>query len=259
MKDPTLRPHDTLTEFERGLLDAAREDRIPGELKVQMAKALSGAGSSVAIGGAGKTMGPAAALGTKTWLWGSLLVLVCAGSYSVTRLARTSQSGEQKSEPQLQLAVGVNALPFPQVMRAPDVEAANTNTAPSAPGAALPNAGETIIHPVAAPHVAAPPARASTQRAALAPVASLQEELALLERARHALRTGAQPEAQRLLALHAQLFTHAALEPEAEALRIELWAQRGERARAKRAAEHFLRRYADHPLAPRVTRIAAQL
>lgn len=101
----------------------------------------------------------------------------------------------------------------------------------------------------------AEPSRAPAQRS---PASGLQQELALLERARDALRAGAYPQAKRLLHEHGQRFSPGSLKPEADALRVQVLAAAGERAEARRLARRFLERYPAHPLARHVVEPLAQ-
>jgi len=267
MKDPTLRPHDSWTELERGLLDAARQDHIPSGLTAHMAKALSGpaAGVPAERGVAATTTATGAGLGAKAWLWGSLIVVLSAGAYAALPADRSVPKPRQTRE---SLAPFAHAAPDVRSDVSSAIAIGSTAEASREPARA-PQATASSDPPAASPAPApAATARASRRTAAAAPIASLQEELALLERARHALQTGAQQEARRLLTRHTQQFArgargardaHGALEPEADALRIELSVQRGDHAQAKRAAERFLQRYPDHPLAVRVARLVAGL
>jgi hypothetical protein len=78
---------------------------------------------------------------------------------------------------------------------------------------------------------------------------SLQQELALLDRARRALQRGDAPEAMAALDAHGE---RGVLTPEARVLRIEALVLRGDRAGARRLADTFLAEDARSPHANRV-------
>jgi outer membrane protein assembly factor BamD (BamD/ComL family) len=88
-------------------------------------------------------------------------------------------------------------------------------------------------------------------------VSTLQEELALLDGARDALRSKAAARALRRLDEYDQRFQHPALRPEAQALRIEAYAHAGERARARSLFASFVRDQPGHPLVPHLSQLMA--
>lgn len=92
---------------------------------------------------------------------------------------------------------------------------------------------------------------ATPREPAPAKAASIDEELALLQRARDELLASTPGKALRTLAEHAQRFPRGALAPEREGLRTVARCQAG-RDGAQAAAEQFLRKRPGSPLADRV-------
>jgi hypothetical protein len=116
------------------------------------------------------------------------------------------------------------------------------------------------IHPPAqaAPARADDTAATSTAARTVAPDdAALHAEIALLDRARNALRAGESARALRLLDHHEQRFAHARLAPEAAALRIDALVQRGSHEQAGSMAQQFVSAYPSHPLSAQVSKLAA--
>jgi hypothetical protein len=84
----------------------------------------------------------------------------------------------------------------------------------------------------------------------------LREELALLDAARAALAVHESGRALQLLDRHAAEFSRGHLGPEADALRIDAYVQRGASDRAERLSRRFLARYPAHPLAAHIGAVA---
>jgi hypothetical protein len=94
-----------------------------------------------------------------------------------------------------------------------------------------------------------------TQQAAVAPepaTASVLDEVASLDRARHALADGSAAEALALLTQHEQRYASGTLAPEARVLRIRALLQLGRRTEAERLADEFL---ALHPHSPHAAQV----
>jgi TolA-binding protein len=112
---------------------------------------------------------------------------------------------------------------------------------------------------VRAPSTAAPRAAATTS---VAPVAaapaggSLPAEIAALDRARKALEGGDPAQALGLVDAYEAQYPNGTFSEEAEVLRVEALAKRGDRARATAAGQRFL---AAHPTSPHAARIRAIL
>ncbi|WP_437561551.1 hypothetical protein [Sorangium sp. So ce542] len=118
---------------------------------------------------------------------------------------------------------------------------------PAAPGPAAP--GSAAPGPAASARAA--PA-ASSPRAPERNTSTLASELALLDTARRALRSGDPAAALALLDRHARDFADAQLADEAAAIRVEALASQGDRAGARAAARRFLEAHPGSPHADRV-------
>jgi hypothetical protein len=117
------------------------------------------------------------------------------------------------------------------------------------PAARAPVVSQAPIQPPAPPSTPAPqPTAASTIQ--------LSEEIALLDRARAALQARSPDRALSLLAQHADRFSHPALGPEAEVLRIEALVLDHQLPAARSLARKFLAANPHSPLIDRVTRLA---
>jgi hypothetical protein len=230
MNEPEALSKLDMTELERRLLDAARRDRVPSDLGLRIAGALTQASLAPAAA-ATNTLAPGALLFSKTGLWGFLSIALLAGAGAL-------YAGRP----------GTDAAAAPRAA-ASQARAAST-LAPHAPASA----------PVTAPEPepalpVQPDRRAAGAGAARADEAALREEIDLLDRAREALARGAAQRALRVLGRHRARFAHGTLAPEAEALRIEALAQLGD-ARARSAAQRFISTYPAHPLRERVGALA---
>ncbi|WP_433934309.1 hypothetical protein AB3662_07305 [Sorangium cellulosum] len=113
---------------------------------------------------------------------------------------------------------------------------------PAAPGRAAPDPAALAKAAPAASGPRAPERNPST----------LASELALLDTARRALRSGDPAAAVALLDRHAREFAGAQLADEAAAIRVEALASKGDRAGARAAARRFLEA---HPGSPHVDRV----
>jgi hypothetical protein len=84
------------------------------------------------------------------------------------------------------------------------------------------------------------------------PAPTLGDELRILDDARAAMNAGDNDRALASLDRHDREFADPALAPEAMALRVEVYARRGDRAATTRLASRFLERFGDRPEAQRV-------
>ncbi len=80
------------------------------------------------------------------------------------------------------------------------------------------------------------------------------EEIALIDAARTAVRTGAPANALTLLRRYRQSFPSGTFSPEATVLEVEALSASGQHARAEALAREFLAQHGDSPLAPRMAR-----
>jgi hypothetical protein len=152
-------------------------------------------------------------------------------------VARTSASAPRPptSAPRSPIA----ASPAPSTQ-----EAAPPPPATTAAPATTPRSG-----PAAAPTV--PPAPVATVLPSKS-APTLSDELRVLDEARAAMETGDSERALALLDRHDREFASPALAPEAMALRVEVYARRGDREATARLAARFLERFGDRPEAQRV-------
>ena len=88
------------------------------------------------------------------------------------------------------------------------------------------------------------------------PAADLRDQIALIDAARSAVKSGATDRALTLLRRYDSSFPGGAFRPEALALRIETLDQAGRSAEARALARDFLARYPQSPVADRVARVA---
>jgi hypothetical protein len=232
--DRASQPNGDMTELERRMLEAARSDRVPDALGARMAEGL---GVQVGTGALTSGLASGAKLGAplfaKAGLWGVLtlgLVAAVAGWRA--------------------------AQPAPRVARTPRASAPTAvqpvAAQPSEPPAAVEAAGQGV--PAGAHDELAAPAAP----AAIIDDAALRAEVALLDRARNALRDGASKRALRLLDQHGQRFTRARLAPEATALRIEALVKLGSHEQAGSMSQEFASTYPSHPLGDHVARLTAR-
>jgi len=228
--DPQPWSDGDLGELERRLLEAAKRDRVPDALGARMAQGLGVhvAGETAAVAGAaGSQLG--APLFAKVGLWGVLSLAVVA----TVAGWRAAQSAAPSSADAAHAASAARPAPATAV-------------------ASSPAAGMTDqAQPLSA--AKASEARAEEHPAPAFDDAALRAEIALLDRARDALKDGASARALRLLDRHHARFAPARLAPEAAALRIEALVQRGAHAQATTMSRQFISTYPTHPLTEHVS------
>jgi hypothetical protein len=91
-----------------------------------------------------------------------------------------------------------------------------------------------------------------------APAPSVADEIAVLDRAREALRSGDASAARAALDDHQARFGQGVLTPEAELLRIELLLSQGQKTAAQSLGQRFLASHPRSPLAARVRQLLRQ-
>lgn len=150
------------------------------------------------------------------------------------------------SVPLAPAAVSVTAPRPTAVKRAPVRARAALDGPPSAATSRLApvRAAEPVAPSPTTPAPPAPPPQIDARR--------LAAEVAVLDRARAALRRGDTAAALTALEAHRRAFADGALVAEADAVRIEALVQAGQRAAAAEHARMFLARYPGSPLARRV-------
>ncbi len=222
--DPTRLTVVGATDLERSLLQAARRERPSPELTARMA-----AGLGISAAAAVTAAAPVAAAKTMLTGWipaGVIAVAVAAG------------------------VVGVRVATAPdRAARAGKPAAAQITPRQEEAAIALPAT-------VAGPQVSDRRIEKNRKRAVLAPAGDLRDQIALIDAARSAVKTGLTERALVLLHRYDVSYPAGAFRPEALALRIEALGEGGRGAEAKALAREFLARYPQSPLADRVARAA---
>jgi len=220
------------TDLERTLLEAARREKPSPELSRRMA---AGLGISAVLGSA-VAAAPAAAAPAAAVAASSFGAWISAGV-----LAGAVVAG----------VVGVRMSAHRPAARPAD------RAAPAAVSARVATA------PIEAPVQAPAAAEKRTERAhhhvlpvPAVPAADLRDQIALIDAARGAMKSGATDRALALLRRYESSFPGGAFRPEAMALRIEALDQGGRGAEAQALAREFIARFPQSPLADRVARVA---
>ena len=250
-QDPPRLTNMGATELERRLLEAVANERPAPELTQRMGAALGFAAASagIAANAAAKTV--ANTVATKTVLaWvsaGVVAVAVTVGVVSVRRApSRAPARGATTSELAATTPAAVEPLPAQDVSRV-----ASRPSAPAAMGL------DRTVRPPASERAAARPIAIARRHATLtASTPDLRDEIALIDAARGAIKTGAADRALVLLRRYTIAYAAGTFRPEAEALRIEALAQIGQTARARTLARDFVAKHPNSPLADRVAHIA---
>ena len=231
--NPTRWSKSDMTEFERTLLDAARDDQVPEALRAHMEQVLHVGSTSMSSGLAASKFG--GSLLAKMGLWGTLSAGLVAAT--ATWFAMRPAPVDQLSVPATQITQPHTPAP----LAVPPAESTPHSTGTLAPE---PNPTQASELP------------ASARQAKNAPDEdSLRAEVELLVHAREALQRGATARALQLLKKHHQQFENGAMVPEAEALHIEALISQGSIAAAKAKTEQFLRAYPSHPLRAHVMKL----
>jgi hypothetical protein len=232
--DPQPWSDGDLGELERRLLEAAKRDCVPDALGARMAQGLGvhvASATTAAASAAGGQLG--APLFAKVGLWGVLslaLVAAVAGWRAVQSAAPSAAAAAHATipdRPALESAVASSpaAGATEEAQRLSAAEASND--------------------------------RAQEHPAAAFDDAALRAEIALLDRARDALKDGASARALRLLDRHQDRFAPPRLAPEAAALRIEALVQSGAHAQAATMTHQFISTYPTHPLTAHVSTLTS--
>lgn len=248
---------DGATPFERGLLESYSAEQPSAAARTRALGIASVAAGTVAtIGvaaGAGAAAPKAAGLaGLAVFKWVVIGVAVAGAATAVVVVRPDYEpvvvvTTSTKASPVAPAKATAAVAPTPQVtavaevmVEPPAISPADLRAAPSAPA---PVAQRATATPVAA----APAAPAS---------GSLPAEIAALDRARKALEGGDPAQALDRVDAYELQYPNGTFSEEAEVLRIEALAKRGDRARATSAGQRFL---AAHPTSPHAARIRAIL
>jgi hypothetical protein len=224
------------TDLERRLLQAAGSEQPPPELERRMRLALGLApfaaptpaapptASSAAAPASAAAPVAAAKAGAAGWVAAGLVAAAVAGGVVMSRLQPAP------------------AAPVASVAAPAFVE--------PAPAADEPAAAPVVVRRVA--HAA----RVQRHAAAPAPAADLRAEIALVDTARTAVKSGDPERALALLHRYDAIYPAGAFRPEVAALRIEALAADGQTDLARARARDFIAAHPDSPLSARLARIA---
>jgi len=226
------------SEAERELLRAWAGVRPSDDARKKTLVALGMAATGAAVGatglaaGAGKIAGAsiapkATALGAATLLKWVALGVAVAGAAATTVV----YVGHDDAAPM----VAATAL-------APQVAA--SAALPAAPPVSVPASASGAAPP--------PPPAIATVAPAPSKADSLADQVAALDRARAALRSGDFASAVRLVDRYEAEYPRGAFTQEAEAVRVDALFRSGNRAAAESAARRFLAAYPSSPHAPRM-------
>jgi TolA-binding protein len=230
MRDPKRLADSDPTPFENRLLGAARNERIPNEMRLRMSQGLNLGAAATAAGKTG------AIITLKT---GALIGLGIAGITGLMVLG-----GGQRSGPTGARETAATAMPNPT----PAATTPRPAEAPAATGPAEPISA-SVAPMRAAGHGLGTPSLSTTSRGR---EAALREEIGLLDAARAALAANAPGKALVVLGQYNHRYPNGTFAPEALALRIEALTNAGDAATARTLARRFLKAYPSSPLAERV-------
>jgi hypothetical protein len=269
MSDTHLLPPE-LDEFDRTLLGSAGVD-APDSGAVTRAAAVLGIAAAVAPVGtaaaataATAAVGRGAALSFSKWTVIGALGVAGAGTGTIAYLASTPNTAPSVDaaataptrpiERTVRPTAPAAELPPSPAVAPPPVREETSATSGAEPVPAGPRAARATDAPLASPSPnavpagpAAAPAVAGTARptaqnpaaAGTGPV-SIAEEVALVDRARHALRQGRAGEAFDTLSLYQSRWPNGVLATEVRVLRVETLLRMGQRASARSDARAFI-------------------
>ncbi len=229
--------------FERAILDAGRYVPSSDRRRLQVLLAL-GVGTSVALGSKASL---ALAAGWKKVIIGS--AVVASGTVGVVAYQQVSQPAEEPAVVEQAAPASEQAVTLAVPVVEPQVEDSDPSEDEVLPNAEQPiRAKAAPIRKRVARSVSKPPV---PEQAA---GSSLQDEVAALDSARGALRSGQPRRALGHLADYSGRFPKGSLRLEAEALRIQALAASGNQAEASRRAKRILERSPNSVLASRLRR-----
>lgn len=234
MTDPTrLIEEAGGDELEGSLLQLARNEGPSAEGRRKILAAIAAASATTAAAHSAKAAS-SAVKGVTIAKWGVLAVAAVAIPAALL-LRSTDDSAQVKA--------------VPSTLKAPASEVKPTPVAPSAvEGPAPLTLDDLPALPVEVSPSAAPASKAAAQ-------GSLADEVAQLQKAKLALKSGSAAQALTELGTYAQRFPRPMLGAEATVLRIEALTQTGDSARAKSLAEGFLAKNPNSPYAARLRKL----
>jgi hypothetical protein len=229
------------TDLERTLLQAARRERPSPELTARMAAGLGLSAAVIATAAAPATAVAAApaAAAVKTslvgWLSAGVLAAAVVGGVVGVRLYGQAEHARAAQRP---AAVAPAAV-------AADVP----------PSAEPPPATRPAFAKASERRIEKPRRHAALSTPAPAPAGDLRDQIALMDAARTAVKSGDTDRSLALLRRYDASYPTGAFRPEALALRIQALDDAGRTADARALAREFLARYPDSPLGDRVARV----
>lgn len=235
MTDPERLLDDGASELELALLRAGDADG-PSPKARQAALAalglsgavLSAAPPAVAAGGTALSSG-ARLLAAKWWAVGAFVAASGAAGLGYVSLQSSPAAAPLESSAPRRLQAPIESLPAP---------APPTGDTAAPPGPTVPTTRERPL---------SPPRGSSS-----AGSTGIQEQIALIDRARGAVAARQPAAAMAALDEYQRRFPRGVLGQEATLLRIETLLARGDRAGAARLGRQFLERYPRSPMAARV-------
>jgi TolA-binding protein len=235
MTEPTRLIDSGATEFERYLLGAATRERPTRLQRLRMRRSIVLAELGI-LG----TVVKALAAATQQ----IVLVSVIAGALAGQGSVPTSTLLRESREPAVSIAAQPSTRLSPEGKSTKETATPRiyaTDELPEVPQSRLPHS-KTEVTPV--PTLA--PRR----------TIELREEIALMDQARAALRSGSPKSALEHLEQYRSRFPSGSFGQEAQALRIEAIASNGNITRASTLAKAFLSRYPNSPHSARLRRLA---
>ena len=231
------------TDLERSLLRAGEAEE-PSTESARRAAAALGLGASVALAAQAARAGLASQTSAAVLRWAAVALVGAGGLLLVGQAWRRNQAALPPPE------VSVQAPEPAKVPARAAVE--STPEPPSVPSAeaVVPKAS---VRSSPTPRSVAPPAAPPS-----APSGSLADEIALLDAARRALRSGDARLALGELDRHQAEFPRGLLGQEATLLRIEALVRSGNRPAAEALARQFLARQPNSPHAKRIESLLGQ-
>lgn len=231
MTDPRPLRHVTTSDFDRALLDAARDDRAPdgAEEKALLALGIGAPATVSAAAGKIASLNPAAGATSKLATVGLLKWIVVVAMVG-TASALLAHRATSKSAP---TASAVVAPVMPSVIPEPPIAKPLEETPP----VIAPVAQPTKSHSVSARPV---PKTSSSSTTGGAANATLRAEVELLDKASKALVARDTASARASLEEYRRRFPNGSLAEEAELAGIDVLAQSGDRTGARDAALRFI-------------------
>ena len=224
------------SDFERRLLESARQKGPSPAASARMARALGVTAAVAATGVAAKTLAAEAAASKATvaagastvwpWISAGVIGLAVAGAVIGTRVWHASPPAPRPVSPSV-------AVPTP----------------PPAPSALPEHPGAMAERP--------PSQAAATRRTHGVPIAAeLRDQIEFIDAARAALSVGADRRALELVGHYQEKYPAGSFRPEATALKVEALMKIGREAEARALAERFVAEHRGSLLATRVAEIA---